>query len=135
MARKPIRVEKSSGNVFLDLGFDEAEAAELLAKAKLSLELQRVIRARGLTQEQAATLCGTDQPTLSKVLSGRMTSISMDQLTRWLNALGRSVEIKSSAPAARQRPSSSARSASGSLRVKNPPGCSKRAPPRHADGA
>ncbi len=43
---------------------------------------------------RAAALCGTDQPTLSKVLSGRMTSISMDQLTRWLNALGRSVEIK-----------------------------------------
>ena len=32
MARKPIRVEKSSGNIFLDIGFDEA--AELLAKAK-----------------------------------------------------------------------------------------------------
>ena len=94
MARKPIRVEKSSGNVFLDIGFDEAEAAELLAKSKLSLELQRAIRARNLTQNQAAALCGTDQPTLSKVLSGRMTSISMDQLTRWLNALGRLVEIK-----------------------------------------
>ena len=94
MARDSVRIEKSSGNVFLDIGFDKAEAAELLAKAKLSLELQRAIRARGLTQKQAATLCGTDQPTLSKVLSGRMTSISMDQLTRWLNALGRSVEIK-----------------------------------------
>jgi predicted XRE-type DNA-binding protein len=93
MARHPIRVEKSSGNVFLDIGFDEAEAAELLAKAKLSLELQRAVRARGLTQKQAAALCRTDQPTLSKVLNGRMTSISMDQLTRWLNALGRSVEI------------------------------------------
>jgi transcriptional regulator with XRE-family HTH domain len=54
----------------------------------------RAIRARGLTQKQAVALCGTDQPTLSKDLSGRMTSISMDQLTRWLNALGRSVEIK-----------------------------------------
>ena len=52
MARKPIRVEKSSGNVFLDIGFDEAEAAELLAKAKLSLELQRAIRARSLTQSR-----------------------------------------------------------------------------------
>ena len=94
MVRKPIRVEKSSGNVFLDIGFDEAEAVELLAKSKLCLELQRVIRARGLTRKQAAALCGTDQPTLSKALSGRMTSISLDQLTRWLNALGRSVEIK-----------------------------------------
>jgi len=108
MARKPIRVEKSSGSVFLDIGFDEAEAAELLAKAKLSLELQRAIRARGLTQKQAATLCGTDQPTLSKVLSGRMTSISMDQLTLWLNVLAARSRSRSSAPAARPRPLSSA---------------------------
>lgn len=94
MARESVRVGKSSGNVFLDIGFDEAEAAELLTKAKLSLELKRAIRARGLTQKQAAALCATDQPTLSKVLSGRMTSISLDQLTRWLNAVGRSVEIR-----------------------------------------
>jgi len=90
----PIRATKSSGNVFLDIGFEPAEAAELLAKAKLSLEVKRAIRARGLTQKQAAVLCGTDQPTLSKVLSGRMTSITIDLLARWLNALGRSVEIK-----------------------------------------
>lgn len=91
---RSVAIERSSGNVFLDIGFNQAEAAELLAKAKLSLELRRAIRARGLTQKRAATLCNTDQPTLSKVLSGRMASVSMDQLARWLNALGRSVEIK-----------------------------------------
>lgn len=94
MVEEPIRSEKSSGNVFLDIGFDEAEAAELLAKAKLAVQVKRAIKARGLSQKQAAALCGTDQPTLSKVLSGRMTSITIDLLARWLNALGHTVEIK-----------------------------------------
>ena len=35
----------------------------------------------------------TDQPTLSKVLRGRMESVTIDRLTIWLMALGRTVEI------------------------------------------
>src|SRR3990170_4201147 len=94
MDKDDIPATKSSGNVFLDLGFGEAEAAGKLAKAKLILELKRAMRARDLTQRQAAKLCGTDQPTLSKVLSGRMEAVTIDLLARWLNALGRTVEIK-----------------------------------------
>jgi transcriptional regulator with XRE-family HTH domain len=50
-------------------------------------------RQRKLTQQEAARLCGTDQPTLSKVLRGRMETVTMDRPTGWLNALGRDVEI------------------------------------------
>ena len=88
-----ISATKSSGNVFRDIGFDEAEAAELLAKSELISALARAIKARGLTQKQAAKLCRTDQPTLSKILRGRMESVTMDLLSRWLVALGRNVEI------------------------------------------
>ncbi|MEX0682268.1 MAG: helix-turn-helix transcriptional regulator [Dehalococcoidia bacterium] len=100
MDKDDVPATKSSGNVFLDLGFGEAEAAGKLAKAKLILELKRAMRARDLTQRQAAKLCGDprvkpgDQPTLSKVLSGRMEAVTIDLLARWLNALGRTVEIK-----------------------------------------
>jgi len=53
----------------------------------------------GSTQQQAARLCGTDQPTLSKAFRGRMEGVTIDRLASWLNALGRDVEIivKSSA--------------------------------------
>lgn len=88
-----IPVTKGSGNVFRDIGFEDAEAAELLAKAELISALARVIKSRGLTQKQAARLCRTDQPTLSKILRGRMESVTMDLLSRWLVALGRNVEI------------------------------------------
>ncbi|MCK6451637.1 MAG: helix-turn-helix domain-containing protein [Alphaproteobacteria bacterium] len=84
---------EGSGNVFLDLGFPPVEAALLLAKADLALALKREIDSRGLTQRAAARLLGTDQPTLSKVLSGRNASVTMDLLTKWLHALGQDVTV------------------------------------------
>ena len=86
--------EASSGNVFADLGFAPAEAAELTVKSALIATIGDTIRERALTQAEAAALCGTDQPTLSKVLRGRMESVTIDRLAAWLNALGRTVEIR-----------------------------------------
>jgi predicted XRE-type DNA-binding protein len=84
---------KSSGNVFKDIGFAPAEAAELAAKSKLITAIGETINKRGLTQKEAARRCHTDQPTLSKVLRGRMESVTIDRLTAWLTGLGRTVEI------------------------------------------
>lgn len=89
-----IPFEKSSGNVFADIGFSPAEAAELTAKSVLITAIADTIQRRKLTQVEAAGLCGTDQPTLSKVLRGRMDSVTIDRLTAWLTALGRTVEIR-----------------------------------------
>ena len=88
-----IPVQKSSGNVFSDIGFTPAEAAELTAKGSLIIAIKDTIARRKLTQQEAAQLCGTDQPTLSKALRGRMESITIDRLASWLNSLGRDVEI------------------------------------------
>ncbi|HUJ02663.1 MAG TPA: helix-turn-helix transcriptional regulator [Rhizomicrobium sp.] len=86
--------KRGSGNVFADLGFSPAEAEELSAKSALIEAIDATIKKRKLTQQQAAALCGTDQPTLSKVLRGRMESVTIDRLAAWLTALGRTVEIK-----------------------------------------
>jgi predicted XRE-type DNA-binding protein len=90
---RKIETHKSSGNVFRDLGFSAAEAAELTVKSRLIDAIIDTIVRRELTQIQAAKLCGTDQPTLSKVLRGRMESVTIDRLAGWLTALGRTVEI------------------------------------------
>ena len=90
---KEIPYEKSSGNVFADLGFTAAETAELTVKSSLITTISDTIKERKLTQLEAARLCGTDQPTLSKVLRGRMESVTIDRLAAWLNALGHTVEI------------------------------------------
>ncbi len=69
-------------------GFTPDEAEASTAKSALILALKATLDASMLTQKQAAKVCGTDQPTLSKVLHGRMDSVTIDRLAHWLTALG-----------------------------------------------
>jgi len=85
---------KSGGNVFEDIGFTATQAAELTAKSMLITAIGETIGKLNLTQKEAAHRCRTDQPTLSKVLRGRMESVTIERLTAWLTALGRTVEIR-----------------------------------------
>jgi predicted XRE-type DNA-binding protein len=87
----PHKVTRSSGNVFADLGLPDAD--QLLAKADLAIEITSVIEERGLTQAEAADLIGVDQPKVSALVNGRLDGFSMERLYRFLNALGRDVEI------------------------------------------
>jgi predicted XRE-type DNA-binding protein len=91
----------SSGNVFADLGL--ADADDLLAKANLALHIRRIIKARKLTQAQAAKLLGLDQPKVSSIVNGRLEGFSTDRLMRFLNDLGCDVQISVSAPHPRAR--------------------------------
>jgi len=86
-----IQVEDSTGNVFADLGLPNPE--ELLAKAEMVRQISRIVATRGLTQTQTAELLGTTQPKVSDLLRGRLSGFSMERLIRFLNALGRDVEI------------------------------------------
>jgi predicted XRE-type DNA-binding protein len=92
MARAEFR--EGGDNIFRDLGFGKREAEEAMAKSELISAIDTTIRRRRLTQMEAARLCETDQPTLSKVLRGRMESVTIDRLAGWLKALGRTVEIR-----------------------------------------
>lgn len=82
---------ESSGNVFADLGLPDA--AELQAKADLAIQISRIIEERGLTQAEAAEILGIDQPKVSALVRGRLSGFSMERLYRFLNALGRDIEI------------------------------------------
>lgn len=87
-------VRRGSGDVFRDIGFTASEAAELSTKSALIDAIAETMKRRKLTQKDAAAMAGTDQPTLSKVLRGRMESLTIDRLANWLIALGGSVEIR-----------------------------------------
>ena len=92
MAKKPpIAVTPGSGNVFADIGVREPE--EELAKAKLASRIRDIIRQRRLTQVAAATMLRIDQPKVSALLNGRLTSFSSERLMRLLTRLGQDVEI------------------------------------------
>src|SRR5262249_27843005 len=79
-------------NVWLELGFPDAEAHYV--KAELVLRLDKAIRSQGLTQRAAAQRIGTTQPELSKILGGKFTEVSLERLMRFLTALGCHIEIK-----------------------------------------
>lgn len=84
-------ITPSSGNVFADLELPHAD--EELAKVELAFEISQIIEERGLTQEEAAELIGVDQPKVSAVARYRLDGFSMERLYRFLNALGRDIEI------------------------------------------
>lgn len=69
------------------------------ARGHLITTIARTIDARALSQAQAAEICGTDQPTISKVLRGRTESVTLDKLCAWALALGCTVEIRAAGPA------------------------------------
>jgi predicted XRE-type DNA-binding protein len=81
-----------SRNVWLQLGFPDAE--EHYLKAELVLRLDKAIRSLRLTQRVAAQRIGTTQPELSKILGGKFTEVSLERLMRFLTALGCHIEIK-----------------------------------------
>jgi predicted XRE-type DNA-binding protein len=89
-----LKVTESSGNVFVDLGFDEQEAEELLLKAHLFHNLQDAIRASKMTQVDVARLLGTDQSKVSKILRGKMSDFSMDRITSYLLKLRWDVRVE-----------------------------------------
>ena len=84
-------IERSSGNVFTDLGLPDAETH--LLKAELVTRIDRIIRQLGLKQVDAAKLLGLSQPDVSRLLRGNFQEYSMERLLRLLTALGRDVNI------------------------------------------
>lgn len=95
MSRRAIRsripVERSSGNVFEDIGL--ADSAELLVKSEIAVRIAAIIESRELTQAKAAEILGMDQPGVSDLVRGRLRGFSSDRLFRFLNALGQDVNI------------------------------------------
>jgi len=85
------RSRLGSGNVFVDLGFRDAE--ERLLKAKLATKIAQLIEKKGWTQAQTAERTGLDQPKVSHLLRGRLSGFSADRLFAILNRLGHSVEV------------------------------------------
>jgi predicted XRE-type DNA-binding protein len=86
-----IKVQASSGNVFTDLSLENAD--ELLVKAELARGLSSIITTQQMTQAEAAEVLGIDQPKISALINGKLAGFSTARLFRFLNALGRDVEI------------------------------------------
>src|SRR5437899_12973486 len=69
------RVVGGSRNVFAGLGLPRAE--QELMKARLTLEIYRIIQARGLTQTEAGKILGIPQPQVSALARNRAGNFSV----------------------------------------------------------
>ena len=87
-----IKIEKSSGNVFEDLGL-ENPSSELL-RSEITLEIFKELKKKKLTQAQSAKILGIKQPDISKLKNGDYSHFSLERLFSFLNKLGKSIEVK-----------------------------------------
>lgn len=93
-ARDENKIEASSGNVFTDLDFDDAEAQVLALRADLMAQVEKTIKARKLTQVAASKVLGVSQSRVSDLARGKVEKFSLDMLVTFAAKLGKPAEIK-----------------------------------------
>jgi predicted XRE-type DNA-binding protein len=86
-----IKAQESTGNIFTDIGLEDAEKMEV--KARLAFKISEIIKHRHMTQTQASEVLGMPQPKLSGMLRGQFRGISETKMLECLNRLGRDVQI------------------------------------------
>ena len=81
----------SSGNVFQDLAFPDAE--EKFAKVKLASAIYDGIQKQGRTREEVLTILGINAEELENLINDRLRIFSIEKLFSFLLALGHNLEI------------------------------------------
>ncbi len=87
-----IEFEEGSGNIFADLGLEDAD--ELLARAQIGICVFKILKERKLKQREAATLLGIAQSDVSHLMNGHFSRFTTDKLLNFLKRLDRKVTIQ-----------------------------------------
>jgi predicted XRE-type DNA-binding protein len=88
------RVIPGSGNVFVDLGFDVAEARVMALRVELMVRLRERLQEEGYTQVEAAKRLGVTQPRISALLKGTWQEFSIDMLLTLATRAGLKPELR-----------------------------------------
>ena len=88
-----LKVTRSTGNVFRDIGFSAGEAEHLLVRADLMIKVQKLIESKHLTQAELAKMLRISQPRVSDLRRGRIDLFSTDALIDILARLGVRVRL------------------------------------------
>jgi predicted XRE-type DNA-binding protein len=94
MRAKAKKITPSSGNVFTDLGFDDAEAQVMALRADLMVQLEKQIKARKMTQVMAAEALHISQSRVSDLARGKVEKFSLDSLVEFAARLGMPARIE-----------------------------------------
>lgn len=92
--RSDTRRIRGSGNVFLDLGFDPAEAKVMALRAEVMLRLEQHLQTKGWTQSEAARRLGISQPRVSRLIRGKWQDFSLDMLLTLAARAGLEPELR-----------------------------------------
>lgn len=87
-----IEYEEGSGNVFADLGLEDAD--ELFARSRLGFHVYDIVRKKRLKQREIANLLGIAQSDVSHLMNGHFSRFTIDKLLDFLKRLERKVTIK-----------------------------------------
>lgn len=88
---------KSSGNIFLDLGFPPEEAAILKMRSNIMADLRKVIKNKKMTQAKAAEILGVSQSRVSDLIRGKWEKFSLEMLIALATKAGIRISLKMAA--------------------------------------
>lgn len=79
------------------------QAASMRARSALMMELEGLIKRRGMTQAEAAALFGVTQPRVSDLMRGKINLFSLDTLMDMATAAGMEPHITVRRPKATKK--------------------------------
>ena len=89
---KNIEFEQSSGNIFTDLGVDNAE--ELQTRGMIGFHVVELLKNKNLKQREISELLGIKQAEVSHLLNGHFSRFSIDKFLDFLKAMEQKVTIQ-----------------------------------------
>jgi len=93
MKRNKTTVTHTAAELAKALGLSPAEGAEIELRSALNTKIVDVVRRKGLTHAQVASLAKTSRTRVTAILNRNTKDISTDLMLRVLYALGYSAKI------------------------------------------
>lgn len=88
---KTTDIDTGSGNIFVDLGLDDADA--LSTRTALGIQVMKTIRDEGLSLKVAGKRLGLTQLDVSAIMRAQFRRFSQERLIGFLNKLEQKVTI------------------------------------------
>jgi predicted XRE-type DNA-binding protein len=89
-----LTITESCGNIFIDLGFDPAEAEVMKLRAEVMIRMKERLKETGWTQAEAAQRLGVTQPRISRLMKGKVEDFSLDMLLTLSARAGLRTELR-----------------------------------------
>jgi len=91
MENKAETVDVGTGDVFIDLGFQDAGERKL--RVQLAMRINELLQERKLVQAKAAVLFGIPQPHISELKHYKLNRFSSERLMHFITLLDKDVDI------------------------------------------